>query len=170
MTYCSKCGKQVQDGSEICINCGQPIVAQPIHSTANTYGAQKMPTQPVQPIINNYDRQNTLNQPVQPVANYGYNNATENGTGKNNLIVYNVISCISFILSVIGMVVFIINKEYIGQPAIVREVHNEYAEYYGGLTAEALEAIAIIGLIAFLLFLALGVFFIIKHMRIRKQK
>lgn len=170
MTYCSKCGKQVQDGSKICTNCGQAMVAQPVHSAGNTYGVQRMPIQPVQPVINSYGRQNTLNQPIQPVVNYGYSNIAENETGKNKSMVYIIISCVSFILSVIGMAAFIINKEYLGKPAMVREIHNEYAEYYGGLTAEAMNAIAIIGIIAFLLFLALGVFFIIKHIKTNKQQ
>ena len=64
-----------------------------------------------------------------------------------------IASISSFVLSVIGIIAFILNKEYLGAPAVVREVHNAY----GGLSAEAMNIIAVIGIIAGIIFFVLGI-------------
>lgn len=64
MIYCSKCGKQIQDNSKFCTNCGQAV--------ANIYGAQSVSAQPGRPPVNVYGTQNTVTQPIQPIVNYGY--------------------------------------------------------------------------------------------------
>lgn len=70
-------------------------------------------------------------------------------------------SIASFALSVIGIIVFAINCEYLGASAVEREVHNSYAEVIGEMSAEAMNTLAIVSLAASIIFLLIGVFLLV---------
>lgn len=73
-----------------------------------------------------------------------------------------VFSIGSFLLGVIGIVVFMLNKECLGASAAERQIHDAYAKQLGELSSGAMNTIAIIGIVAGITFLALGVFFLLK--------
>lgn len=75
----------------------------------------------------------------------------------------------SFVLSVIGIIVFAINCEHLGDSAVEREVHNSYAEVIGGMSAEALNTIAIASLAASIVFLAIGAILVILSIKKRSK-
>ena len=83
--------------------------------------------------------------------------------------IYGVISAISFILSIIGFIAFIKNNEFLNSSAATIQVHNSLAKLSGGLTAETMNAIAIIGLIASIVFLVLGIIFIFKFLKSKRK-
>lgn len=68
----------------------------------------------------------------------------------------------SFLLGVIGIIVFILNKEYLGASAVVRQTHDAYAKHLGELSSGVMNTIAIIGIIVGIIFLILGVFLLLK--------
>lgn len=65
-------------------------------------------------------------------------------------------SIVSFALSVIGIIVFAMNCEYLGATGPVRAVHNSYARVLGELSAEAMNTLAIVSLVAAIIFLLTG--------------
>lgn len=68
---------------------------------------------------------------------------------------------ISLVLSIIGFIVFALNGECLNASQPVRDAHDVFAKIYGGLSAEAMNNIARIGIIDGIAFLVLGIVLIV---------
>ena len=87
----------------------------------------------------------------------------------NKSKIYLIGGTVSIVLSIIGFVVFALNCGYLGKSAAVREVHNAYAAYTNELSAEAMNALAIVGIVAGLTLLTVGVVLIITALKKKKE-
>lgn len=76
---------------------------------------------------------------------------------------------ISFVLSIIGFIVFAVNGKFLNTSEATRETHNAFAQRLGELSAEAMNNIARVGIIGGIAFLALGIVLIVLAVK-RKNK